>query len=402
VSHDEGDPFSNVIMTERYSRAPGSGSFDQVVRKGRTYHRARVWIDNAKGVRERRSVYATSEAKLTKKVRDLLAAPTLPRNTKALTVGAFLTERYLPEAKLLVRATTYASYEIAVRVHINPIIGKAKLSTFTADNARAWLQELDAGPRAKQNAFKVLKQGLKFAVKRNAVKGNPLDGEESPKAQPKEARILNLAEVRKLLAAAESTPWFALIFTAVATSMRTSELFGLRFSDIDFERGFVHVQRQVIRTDDGLGFGPLKTTAAKRRIDLPNALVKILKQHKKQQPANQFDLVFPAPGGGFMGKDNWTKRYWLPLLKTAKLPRATFYSLRHAGNSLLAAEGHSIKLLQQRLGHSDPSLSISTYAALGASEGRKGADLLGALLGQRGQLGGQPAPKRSKTATLGK
>jgi integrase len=178
-------------------------------------------------------------------------------------------------------------------------------------------------------------------------------------------------------------------YMAVATSMRTSELFGLRWSDVAFDRGFIRVSQQLARTEDGVGFGSPKSAAGKRRIDLPAALVKLLRDHRKTQGDNPRNLVFPNEAGGFISKDNFRKRVWSPLLTKAKLPYATFYSLRHAGNSLLVSNGYSMKLAQSRLGQSDPKVALGTFAFLGENEGRNGADLLGKL--PRGTFGGTKA-----------
>lgn len=391
-----------ALTREVYSREPGSGSVDKVTRKGKEYFRARVWLDDEKGVRKRRSVYAVSEAKLAKKLKELQTNPTAPRNAKALTVGDFLTSQYLPDAKLRVRQTTFESYEIAVRVHIIPTIGKARLKTFSASNASAWLSDLDAGARARQNAFKVLKQAMTFANNLDLIPKNPLARLKAPKAPRKVPTIFTLSQVQKLLRAAEGTPAFVLVYTAVATSMRTSELFGLTWADVDLRKGFVRVRQQAVKTGDGLAFGPLKTDASNRRIDLPEPLLKLLQAHRKSQGENPHDLIFPSPSGGFMQKDNFTKRVWLPLLEAAGLPHATFYSLRHVGNTLLISRGYSVKLAQARMGHDDSKLTIETYAFLGETEGRKGAKLLGTLLGKWDTSGGQPRSNGKASQKPGK
>ena len=347
------------------------------------------------GVTKRRSVYGTSRANLAQKVKQLLASPTAPRNAQTLTVGTFLAETYLPAARVRVKPTTYESYEIACRVHIIPHIGKARLKTLSPSNASAWLSTLDSGSRARQNAYKVLKQAMTYAVDLDLIAKNPLSRIKTPPAPRKEPRVLSLAEVRKLLKAAEGSPSFVLIFTAVATSMRTSELFGLRWSDVDFQRGYLRVRQQVVKTNEGLTFGDLKTATAKRRIDLPANLLRVLAQHRKTQGSNPLDLVFTSPNGGFMQKDNFAKRTWAPLLTKAKLPHVTFYSLRHSGNSLLISSGHSIKLAQIRMGHKDPKITLQTYAFLGEDEGRKGAQLLGSLLGSGDNSGDNSPRKRS-------
>jgi integrase len=117
---------------------------------------------------------------------------------------------------------------------------------------------------------------------------------------------------------------------------------------------------------------------------LPKEAVALLKAHRKTQngQTNPLDLVFRSETGGPLDYNNFQKRVFKPWLRAAKLKSVTFHSLRHAGNSVLASEGHSLKLLQDRLDHSTPAVTFQTYTHLGATEGRKGADTLGKLLSE--------------------
>jgi site-specific recombinase XerD len=107
--------------------------------------------------------------------------------------------------KLCVKYSTYESYGIACRVHIIPSIGSVKLSALTAANVESWLSDLDTGPRARQNAFKVLKIALSYAVGLDLLDRSPIQRMTAPRAPRKEPHIFSLAEVRKLLAARRNT-----------------------------------------------------------------------------------------------------------------------------------------------------------------------------------------------------
>jgi len=70
----------------------------------------------------------------------------------------------------------------------------------------------------------------------------------------------------------------------------------------------------------------------------------------------------------------------VPLVEKAELPAITFHSLRHVGNTLLAQQGVSLALLQSRLGHSTPGVTLGVYSHVAATEGQRGARLIGSLL----------------------
>ena len=112
--------------------------------------------------------------------------------------------------------------------------------------------------------------------------------------------------------------------------------------------------------------------------------VTVLKDHRKSQmrdgKVNRYNLVFPNEAGAFIDRNDFMKRVFKPLLTKAELPDVTFHSLRHSGNSLLAQAGASLKVLQQRLGHSTPITTLQTYTWIAASDGQAAASTLGSLL----------------------
>jgi integrase len=385
LTTEPGDPLGGWIHVERYTRPPGLGTYDTVTRNGHEYIRWQGYVDNAKGVRERKTVYAKTQTELTRKLKELQAAPT-QRNVKKLTVEQYLTGTFLPAMRLRVRPNTYATYEQSCRVHIVPHIGATKLSVLNASHVDAWQKDLKAGSRAKQRAFGVLKRALNYAVDDlRLMARNPLERVKAPRVAKNEHRILTLHEVGKLLEAASKTRWHAIFYLAVATSMRQGELFGLRWENVDLANDCLYV-RQALATsyaEEGEGYTPAlaepKTAASRRRIDLPAEAVSILEAHRTSQDPPS-ELVFPAEGGGFLDRTNLRKRVLLPLLKEAKLPEIRFHDLRHVGNTLLAASGVPLAILQAKLGHSTSKTTLDVYSHATSADSQNAAKRMGALL----------------------
>jgi integrase len=395
--YEEGMPWGGIYR-ETYSRAPGTGSYDTIKRKGYTYLRGRIWAEDSKGVRRRIEVTGKTEAEVTRKIKELKAAPARS-GAKRLMIGDFLTEQFLPAVKLRAKANTYRGYESAIRLHIVPDIGKAKLAALKPTHVDAWLSDLDAKPRAKQNAFVTLKVALNYAVRDlGLLDRNPIDRMMAPRAPKREQHILTLTEVRKLLKAAQGSQWYPLMYLAIATSMREGELFALGWRDVDLKRGMLYVRQGIGNVyDDETESGyrraitTPKTDASRRRIDLSAEAIALLKTHRKSLDGkpNPDGLVFPNEAGSFVHVSNFHRRVWAPLLEKAKLPHCKFHSLRHTGNSILAQQG--LSLLQRRLGHSTPNVTMAVYSHAGAEEGRKGAALIGSLLG--GEKAGETRTK---------
>jgi integrase len=380
--------FCRITVEDRFSRVAGSGSIDQPTINGIKYHRWRGYVENSKGVRERITRYGTTAAELKRKI-EAARKPSANRQGQKLTVKDYLNDYFLPGIRSKVRANTYGCYERAVRLRIIPDLGKVKLALLQPKNVDAWVAEMTAddevGARAAQQAFMVLKRAYSYAMDLDLCDRSPLQRLRAPKAPKKPQRIFELEEVGQLLAAAEGSTWLALFFTAVATSMRQGELFGLTWDDVHFDAGYVRVTKQLVNGDGGLELGEPKTASSKRRIDLSREAIAILKEHRKAQMRsgnqNAHNLVFPNEVGGFIDRNDFTKRVFKPLLTKAELPNCTFHSLRHAGNSLLAQAGASLKVLQTRLGHSTASTTLQTYTHAAASDGQAAAATLGSLLG---------------------
>lgn len=393
-----------LIAKDKFSRVPGTGSIDKIKRGRYTYFRGRIWADDELGVHRRVEVTGQSEAEVRRKLKELQEKP-IEAAGKKLLLGKYLRDRFLPGMKLRVRPKTYDSYSRAIELHIEPKLGRVKLALLTPSNVLAWLRDLDVRPRAKQQAFVVLKRALAFAVDLGLLDHNQLANMKAPSAPKGEQYILSLEEVQKLLATCKEhktfARWYPLVFLAIATSARRGELFGLQWRDVNFEDGYVLVRQalgQVYDDDTVSGYRTTltepKTAAARRRIDLAPEAIEVLKSHRKGQmrdcKRNPRALVFPNETGGFIHPSNWYRRVWMELVKKAELPAISFHSLRHVGNTLLAAKGVSLALLQSRLGHST-SAATFIYSHLTATEGQRGARLIGSMLS--GETSGETATR---------
>jgi integrase len=331
-------------------RAPGTGTLDKVTIKGQVYHRARYWMQDAKGVSKRKNLYAKTEAGVLKKLAALKKAPTARRDASKMSLEQYLDTYFTPGMETRLRSNTLTTYSNAIKKHIVPRIGKARFAALGPSNVAAWLGEMAAdkkvGPRAAQQAFMVLKRGYNYAVELELLDRHPFQSVKAPSAPKREQRILNGEQLQALLNEAAGSPWYALLYLTITTSLREGELLGLRWSDLNLEERYLRVNVAAVQGRDGLELAEPKTKASRRRVDLPDDAVTMLKEHKERQAGpNPLDLVFPGGKGQIYDRAN-VKRALYRLLDDAKLPRVVFHSLRHAGNTLLAESGVSLKVLQ--------------------------------------------------------
>ena len=149
-----------------------------------------------------------------------------------------------------------------------------------------------------------------------------------------------------------------LIKTAIFTGMRSGEIRGVQWGDIDWNSGQIHVRRS---WKEGTFHQP-KTQASIRRIDLPEILVAELRTWRLACPKGGDDLVFPNLAGRPMSNTNLLQRGFYPVLRRAGLRKIRFHELRHIFASLLIANGEEIVRVSRLLGHSSPTVTLNVYA----------------------------------------
>jgi hypothetical protein len=155
--------------------------------------------------------------------------------------------------------------------------------------------------------------------------------------------------------------------------MRGGELVALRWSDVDMEKGRIRVERSLEQTNAGLSFKAPKTKAGRRSISIPPAVVAELRAHWRRQQEQRLalglgraggdDLVLARPDGSTWPPDSLTSE-WARAVRIMKLPKVTLHALRHTHVSQLIASGLDVVSVSRRIGHSNPTVTLSVYAHL--------------------------------------
>jgi len=183
-----------------------------------------------------------------------------------------------------------------------------------------------------------------------------------------------------------------LLLTAIVTRLRSSELRGLRWSDVDLKKGELHVRQ---RADRYGVIGPPKSKFGYRTIPLGPTLLNVLREWKLACPNGKHDLV-PTPDGGIALHNN-VVRALKPAARAAGLTAAKGspkYTGPHALRHFFASwcinpldrgvQGLPPKVVQQQLGHSTIAMTMDTYGHLFPADedaGKRLADAERVLLG---------------------
>lgn len=312
---------------------------------------------------------------------------------RPVTLGQFI-ENWLAGVRGRVRPRTHTRYENILRVHVLPSLGQTPLRQLTPTTVEALLsarQDAGASPRTAAHIRAVLRNALSKALRDGLVVRNAAGLADTPSVSEREVRALTPDDARSLLAAVEGDRLAALFTVALALGLRQSEALGLRWADVDLDRGTLTVQRTLQRVNGTYQSFPPKTPRSRRTLPLPAPVVAALRGHKGRQleerlrvgPAWQGptggDLVFTDEAGAPLSGFHVSRRF-KALLAAAGLPPMRYHDLRHGAASLMATQGVPARVAMETLGHSDISTTMNIYSHVAAQLQREAADRMAAAL----------------------
>ena len=228
---------------------------------------------------------------------------------KTYTVGSWLEAWMENYAKVKLRPSTFKTSQDFLKNHIKPQIGSIPLADLTSlDLQQFYKHLLDGGrvdrieakkkpkglaPKTVRNIHQMIGSAYNLALEQRLVTKNPTQGCALPKAEHKEMQTLPIEQLTSFLREAKDSGVFALYYIDLTTGLRRGELLGLKWSDIDLEKGDLRVQRQIGRIDGKIIEMPLKTKKAYRTLPLSADAIDILKAQKAKVAGSEW--VFPSP-----------------------------------------------------------------------------------------------------------
>ena len=312
---------------------------------------------------------------------------------KTYTVGSWLEVWMENYAKIKLRPSTYKTSQGFLKNHIKPQIGSIPLADLTSlDLQRFYKHLLDGGrvdrieakkkpkglaPKTVRNIHQMIGSAYNLAIEQKLVTRNPADGCALPKVERKEMQTLPVEQLTSFLREAKDSGVFALYYIDLTTGLRRGELLGLKWSDIDLEKGDLRVQRQIGRIDGKIIEMPLKTKNAYRTLPLSADAISVLMQQRRKTGNSEW--VFPSPTGGPMSPDS-VLHMLQRVLKRAGLPRIRVHDLRHTFATMALQNGVDVKTVSSMLGHYSAGFTLDTYAHVTTDAQLKAAQTMGNIL----------------------
>lgn len=190
-------------------------------------------------------------------------------------------------------------------------------------------------------------------------------------------KTLPIEQLTSFLGEAKESGVFELYYVELATGLPRGELLGLKWKDVDLDRGDLWVKRQIARINGEVIEAPLKTKNAYRTLPLAEDTIQVLKQQKKKVGSSPW--VFPGPTGGPISPDS-VLHMLHRVLKRAGLPKVRFHDLRHTFATLALQNGVDIKTVSGMLGHFSAGFTLDTYAHVTTAAQKEAAKTMGKVL----------------------
>jgi len=236
----------------------------RLTKYGKTQQECRLWVQGILGKIDSGLTYASTH----------------------ITVESFL-NLWLSGKELSCRERTVFQYRRLAQHYILPYLGEMRIQDVRPDHILRMyskFKESGTGARTLQLVHAALHNVFKQALREGAISRNPTDFVERPRAEHHQFKTFTEDQARQFLTAAAGHRYEALFYLALSTGMREGELLGLKWSDLDWGKGVLSIQRQLERIElKGLFFVPPKTEAGRRQIKLGQGMLDRLAEHKKRQ-----------------------------------------------------------------------------------------------------------------------
>jgi integrase len=349
-------------------------------------------IGYAGGRRRRKSFYGQTRSEVLGR---LIAGRKLVQDGVPLaadreTVSQYL-NRWLDEVSPTVRPKTRRSYAGTVRVHLVPTIGHHKLAKLDPQQVQTMLNSKQAAglsPRSVGIIRAVLRQALNRAVRWGLLARNVAQLTDVPHPDTREPRVITVDDARLLLIAFSTHRLGPLFTIALASGLRQGEVLGLRWEDVDLEKGTLRIERALQYIDGRFESVPPKSARARRTIPLTDIARAAFHRQRAQQLQDcllagqrwqETPLVFTTSLGTPLDSRNVT-RSLQRCLTDYGLPSCRFHDLRHGCASLLMAVGASPRVAQEILGHADIRTTLGIYSHVAPALMREAAAMLDGAL----------------------
>ena len=294
--------------------------------------------------------------------------------------------------------------------YVIPRIGALKLQGLTPGKLNALYAELlldgrrvaigGLSPKTVRHVHTMLNKALKDAVRWGHLTTNPATRAEAPRPSKPEMNVWDAVQLRAFLAEVEGDRLSAAWLLLATTGMRRGEVLGLRWSDLDLDASRLSVVQTVTVVRRELAFSEPKTAKGRRSVALDSVTVDALRHHRRRQLEERVawgeawedaGLVFTREDGTVIDPTRFTA-WFQQHAHSAGLPRIRLHDLRHSYATAALTAGIPAKVVSERLGHANVSITLDTYSHVLPSLQADAANIVASLILGPAAISDPPTP----------
>ena len=257
------------------------------------------------------------------------------------------------------RHTTRTSYRNAIDLRILPFFKGMRLEDISTNTIQAFYNKHEGMAHSSIHQMSViLHQVFDLAVEDGHMKFNPTEskrlfmkGSKQKREALRDCDVKEIMDKLSLLEAKDRIPLAILLYTGV----RRGEALGLRWENLDWKKGVIHIEQAVTFLNNQPVLGETKSDAGIRTVPFDERLMDVLRPYRQIVGFIVGDGITPMTERTFT-------RMWQRIDRTIDLHGATPHTFRHTYITLAASSGIDVKTLQSIAGHSDIKMTMDRYA----------------------------------------
>lgn len=354
--------------------------------------------ENGKRNRRTKTINATSQRDLNKKIRDfeIKCFNEKDEPIDKINFSSFVERWMKNHVEPNLALTSKESYEYLLNnCGLIDHFGKMKLKNIKKFHIVEYLanEQAQSNPLIP-NKYLLLKSIFARAFEWDVININPTSGVKEPKREKRKVDYYNEAELNHLFDILESCypKHRIMIKLAAIGGLRRGEILGIRESSIDYENNTIHIDKQLRYDKSKKQFylAPVKNKKP-RTIYFPKDFMEELKRYhiefkaRRMEMGNLWKDVYDEDGNmlnlllvredGYPTSLNTMRNEWSKIIKRHNLKHISFHQLRHSCASLMVKKGVNFKVIQERLGHANIGITLDLYSHLEEDQHKESANV---------------------------
>lgn len=282
-----------------------------------------------------------------------------------------------------VKRGTVGVYKDNFNSYLKDTIGKKKLKDIRPEHIQKIYNDLNKNGYSRNTIelVSVVLSGMyKQAIKNKIIRENPVPLATLPREEEhKEPRVMTLEEQKLFMKYSEDSYLHDMFELALASGMRSGELRGLEWKDIDFKNKVIHVTKTLVYVNNDYLLDTPKTPTSRRDIPMLDSVITLLKQRKVKQSEERLklgdkwkykegleNLVFTTESGYPINRDMLKQEVNKVILNIQaehkEFKHITPHTFRHTFATRCIENGMPPQVLKTILGHSKLSMTMDLYS----------------------------------------